>query len=66
MIETRFCHLGSVLYPGVVASAMTFSLNFGVIRMVRPRQTALLSLLVTVVAMGLSTVRAPQRVRCLK
>src|SRR3546814_2056432 len=40
VIETRFSYLGSVLYLGVVASAVTFPLYFGVIRAVGPGQAA--------------------------
>ncbi|WOF42194.1 DMT family transporter [Sphingopyxis indica] len=56
VIETRFSYLGGVLYLGVVASAVTFPLYFGVIRAVGPGQAAWSSVLIPIIAMGFSTV----------
>src|SRR3546814_5564679 len=56
VIETRFVYLAGVLYLGVIASAVTFPLYFGVIRAVGPGQAAWSSVLIPILAMGFSTV----------
>jgi len=56
VIETRFVYLAGVLYLGVIASAVTFPLYFGVIRAVGPGQAAWSSVLIPIIAMGFSTV----------
>ena len=56
VIETRFSYLGGIFYLGVVASAVTFPLYFGVIRAVGPGQAAWSSVLIPIIAMGFSTV----------
>lgn len=55
-IETSFTYLAGVLYLGVVASAVTFPLYFGVIRAVGPGQAAWSSVLIPIIAMGFSTI----------
>src|SRR3546814_5972983 len=49
-------YLAGVLYLGVIASAVTFPLYFGVIRAVGPGQAAWSSVLIPIIAMGFSTV----------
>jgi len=56
VIETRFVYLAGVLYLGVIASAISFPLYFGVIRAVGPGQAAWSSVLIPIIAMGFSTV----------
>ena len=56
VIETRLSYLGGIFYLGVVASAVTFPLYFGVIRAVGPGQAAWSSVLIPIIAMGFSTV----------
>ncbi|MDZ3833070.1 MAG: DMT family transporter [Sphingopyxis sp.] len=55
VIEWSLPYLGGVLYLGVVASAVTFPLYFGVIRAVGPGQAAWSSVLIPIIAMGIST-----------
>ncbi|WP_432768097.1 DMT family transporter [Sphingopyxis sp.] len=55
VIETTPVYLGGLLYLGVVASAVTFPLYFTIIRAVGPGQAAWSSVLIPIVAMGMST-----------
>lgn len=55
VIEPSAVYLGGVLYLGIVASAVTFPLYFNVIRAVGPGQAAWSSVLIPIIAMGIST-----------
>ena len=55
MVEPAATYIGGVLYLGVIASAVTFPLYFGVIRAVGPGQAAWSSVLIPIIAMGFST-----------
>ncbi|WP_033075551.1 DMT family transporter [Sphingopyxis sp. MWB1] len=55
VIEWTPVYIGGVFYLGVVASAMTFPLYFGVIRAVGPGQAAWSSVMIPIIAMGIST-----------
>lgn len=56
VIEATPIYLGGVLYLGIIASAVTFPLYFNVIRAVGPGQAAWSSVLIPIIAMGISTV----------
>lgn len=56
VIDTGPAYLGGVLYLGVVASAVTFPLYFGIIRAVGPGQAAWSSVLIPIIAMAISTI----------
>ncbi len=56
VIDTSPAYLGGVLYLGVVASAVTFPLYFGIIRAVGPGQAAWSSVLIPIIAMAISTI----------
>lgn len=55
VIEPTATYLGGVLYLGIIASAVTFPLYFNVIRAVGPGQAAWSSVLIPIIAMGIST-----------
>lgn len=55
VIEPSFVYLGGIVYLGVIASAVTFPLYFNIIRLVGPGQAAWSSVLIPIVAMGIST-----------
>lgn len=55
VVEPTAVYLGGVLYLGVIASAVTFPLYFNVIRAVGPGQAAWSSVLIPIIAMGIST-----------
>lgn len=55
VIEWTPVYIGGVFYLGVVASAMTFPLYFGVIRAVGPGQAAWSGVMIPIIAMGIST-----------
>jgi drug/metabolite transporter (DMT)-like permease len=54
--DPRPAYLVGVLYLGVVGSAVTFPLYFGIIRAVGPGPAAWSSVLIPIIAMGFSTV----------
>lgn len=54
-IEPTAAYVGGVLYLGVIASAVTFPLYFNIIREVGPGQAAWSSVLIPIIAMGIST-----------
>ena len=56
VIEPNFGYLGGVVYLGVAASAIAFMAYFSVIRMIGPGPAAYSSVIVPVIAMGISTV----------
>ena len=56
VIELSFGYLGGVVYLGVAASAIAFMAYFNVIRMIGPGPAAYSSVIVPVIAMGISTV----------
>jgi drug/metabolite transporter (DMT)-like permease len=56
VIELRLGYLMGVLYLGVFASALAFTLYFGVLRLIGPAKAAYSSVLVPVIAMLLSTI----------
>ncbi|MEK6636897.1 MAG: DMT family transporter [Pseudomonadota bacterium] len=56
VIEPSFSYLGGVVYLGVAASAIAFMAYFSVIRMIGPGPAAYSSVIVPVIAMGISTV----------
>lgn len=55
VIEMRPGYIAGLLYLGVMASAVTFPLYFGVIRVIGPAKAAYSSVLIPVIAMLLST-----------
>lgn len=55
VVEPRLSYFAGLLYLGVVASAVTFPLYFGVIRAVGPGQAAWSSVLIPIIAMSFST-----------
>lgn len=55
VIEMRAGYIAGLLYLGVLASAVTFTLYFGVIRAIGPAKAAYSSVLIPVIAMLLST-----------
>ena len=56
VIEPSFTYVGGVVYLGVAASAIAFMAYFNVIRMIGPGPAAYSSVIVPVIAMGISTV----------
>lgn len=56
VIDTSFVYLGGVLYLGLAASAIAFMAYFKVIRMIGPGPAAYSSVIVPVIAMGISTI----------
>lgn len=56
VIELRAGYLLGLLYLGVFASALAFTLYFGVLRIIGPAKAAYSSVIVPVIAMALSTV----------
>jgi drug/metabolite transporter (DMT)-like permease len=54
--DPRPAYLAGVLYLGVIGSAVTFPLYFGIIRTVGPGPAAWSSVLIPIIAMGFSTV----------
>ncbi len=56
VVELSFGYIGGVVYLGVAASAIAFMAYFGVIRMIGPGPAAYSSVIVPVIAMGISTV----------
>lgn len=55
-VETRPGYWLGLAYLGLIASALAFTLYFGVIRAIGPARAAYSSLIVPIIAMGLSTV----------
>jgi drug/metabolite transporter (DMT)-like permease len=55
VVETRAGYWAGLLYLGVIASAIAFTLYFQVIRAIGPAKAAYSSLIIPVIAMGLST-----------
>ncbi|HEX8667787.1 MAG TPA: DMT family transporter [Allosphingosinicella sp.] len=55
VVESRAGYWAGLLYLGLAASALAFTLYFGIIRLVGPAKAAYSSILVPVLAMGLST-----------
>ena len=55
VIEPRWSYIAGILYLGVFASALAFTLYFGVIRVIGPAKAAYSSVIVPVIAMLLST-----------
>lgn len=56
VVEWRIGYLAGVAYLGIVASALAFTLYFGVIRVIGPAKAAYSSVLIPVLAMLISTV----------
>jgi drug/metabolite transporter (DMT)-like permease len=56
VIETDWRYIGGVLYLGVIGSAIAFPMYFNIIRAVGPSQAAWSSVLIPIIAMGISTV----------
>ncbi len=56
VIDMRPGYIAGVLYLGIAASAITFPLYFGIIRDVGPGPAAWSSVLIPIIAMGISTV----------
>lgn len=54
--EWRIGYVAGVLYLGVLASALAFTLYFNLIRAIGPARAAYSSVLIPVIAMGLSTI----------
>ena len=55
VIEMRAGYIGGVLYLGLLGSALTFPLYFGVLRVIGPAKAAYSSVIIPVIAMLLST-----------
>ncbi|RJF94303.1 DMT family transporter [Sphingomonas cavernae] len=55
VIDLRWGYIAGLLYLGVLASAVAFTLYFGVIRVIGPAKAAYSSVLIPVIAMLLST-----------
>ncbi|MBY0282457.1 MAG: EamA family transporter [Sphingomonas sp.] len=55
VIEMRIGYLVGIVYLGVVASAVAFTLYFGILRVIGPAKAAYSSVIVPVIAMLLST-----------
>ena len=55
-VETRPLYWAGLLYLGVIASALAFSLYFAILRIIGPARAAYSSLLIPIIAMALSTV----------
>src|SRR4051812_18137856 len=53
--DARFTYWAGLLYLGLCASALAFTLYFGIIRAIGPAKAAYSSLLVPIIAMGFST-----------
>ncbi|CAN5522976.1 DMT family transporter [soil metagenome] len=56
VFEPRLGYIAGVLYLGIFASAIAFTLYFGVIRVIGPAKAAYSSVIVPVIAMLLSTI----------
>ncbi|WCM26260.1 DMT family transporter [Sphingomonas sp. QA11] len=56
MIELRLGYILGLLYLGVIASALAFTLYFGVLRIIGPAKAAYSSVIIPVIAMLLSTI----------
>lgn len=56
VVEYRLGYWLGLLYLGLVASALAFTLSFGIVRMIGPGKAADSSIIVPVIAMGLSTI----------
>ncbi|CUS45224.1 MAG: DMT family transporter [Pseudomonadota bacterium] len=56
VIELRFGYILGLLYLGVIASALAFTLYFGVLRIIGPAKAAYSSVIIPVIAMLLSTI----------
>ena len=56
VIEPRFTYWLGIFYLGIVASAVTFPLYFGLIRVIGPGRAAYSSVIVPITAMMLSTI----------
>jgi len=56
VIEWRAGYIAGLLYLGVVASSLAFTLYFGLIRMIGPAMAAYTGVIIPVIAMFLSTV----------
>lgn len=54
--DPRPGYVAGILYLGVIGSALTFPLYFGVVRAIGPARAAYSSVLIPVLAMGLSTI----------
>ena len=55
-IELTATYLGGLAYLGIVASAVAFTLYFGIIRLIGPAKAAYSSVLIPIIAMALSTI----------
>jgi len=55
VLDTRPDYIAGLLYLGLCASALAFTLYFGIIRAIGPGKAAYSSLLVPIIAMGFST-----------
>jgi drug/metabolite transporter (DMT)-like permease len=56
VFDWRWAYVGGLLYLGIVASAVAFTLYFGLIRVIGPAKAAYNGVIVPVIAMLLSTV----------
>lgn len=56
VIEIRWGYFGGVAYLGIIASAIAFTLYFGVIRQIGPAKAAYSSVIIPIIAMLISTV----------
>lgn len=56
VMDTSPAYLAGVAYLGIMGSALTFPLYFGVVRDIGPGRAAYSSVLIPIIAMGLSTI----------
>jgi drug/metabolite transporter (DMT)-like permease len=56
VIDPSWAYLGGVVYLGIAASAIAFMAYFSVIRMIGPGPAAYSSVIIPIIAMGISTV----------
>ncbi len=56
VLDMRWAYFGGVAYLGIIASAIAFTLYFGVIRQIGPAKAAYSSVIIPIIAMLISTV----------
>ncbi len=61
VVDMRWGYFGGVAYLGIIASAIAFTLYFGVIRQIGPAKAAYSSVIIPIIAMLISTVAEDYR-----
>ena len=56
VLDMRWAYFGGIAYLGIIASAIAFTLYFGVIRQIGPAKAAYSSVIIPIIAMLISTV----------